>query len=112
MKLPWPVRLPWRRAAIERAAWLSDDTLLTIGWCLAPPDTVTASLAAGGSSRPLQARWVSYPRPDVDAAGGAGRVAIIRFPSPRDRHRSGTLTLGPAGASWSLTTHALQRFTA
>ena len=85
----WPteaaVRLPWRRATLEKAAWLSDDTLLTIGWCLAPPRELTAHIVAAGESRPADARWIAYPRPDVGAPYGAGGVTLIRFPSPLDR---------------------------
>ncbi len=47
MKLPWITRLPWRKATLERAVWLADDTLLTVGWCLAPPGDLTATLKTG-----------------------------------------------------------------
>ena len=103
------MRLPWRRAAVERTAWLADDTLLTVGWCLAPLGALTARLVSGGESRPVQARWCAYPRLDVEGPDGAGRVAVFRFSSPLDRYRSGKLVIGAGGTEWTLATRRLQR---
>jgi GT2 family glycosyltransferase len=97
---------------LERAAWLADDTLLTVGWSMAPPADVTAQLVTADGSHTLEARWATYPRPDLDVADGAGRVTIIRLPSPLHRHQPGTLTLRSAGAKWSVAMRDLPRFTA
>jgi GT2 family glycosyltransferase len=102
------MRLPWRRAAVERAAWLSDDTLLTIGWCTVALGPVAARIESNGALHDVDARWCAYPRPDVDAPGGAGRVSLYRFPSPLDRFKSGTLRVRSGNAEWTADMRRLQ----
>jgi O-antigen biosynthesis protein len=74
--------LPRTPGWIDNAAWLSEDILLAIGWCLArDTDTIRASCNGGDGPVSLDASWTSYGRADfADPGYPAGKVMTIRFP--------------------------------
>ncbi len=97
------------------ASWLSDDILLMIGWFHAEEErSPKVSLVLNEHPVPLEARYISYPRPDLtDADPRAGKVVTARFLRSEDAREplgsvmihTGTTTfaLGPLELSQAIT---------
>jgi GT2 family glycosyltransferase len=100
---------------VNYATWLSDDILLMVGWFHAKEKRVQkVSLRVDDHTVPLDARCVSYPRPDLkDAGHNVGKVLTARFlGSANAREPLGnlvvetettTFALGPLDLSHALT---------
>ena len=105
------MRLPWRRGYIESAAWLADDTLLAVGWCLAPAESLLGWTESAGQKTIVELRALGISRADLpDRPHAVGKVMILRFPAlAKARTLSGTLAIdGPAGR-FTTSPRALQR---
>src|SRR5205823_8733462 len=81
--------LRWREQTevsgyIDRAAWLSDDLLLLIGWFHAEPaEPLEACLIVDGQARPLEVRYTSYAKPNTPIADEtAGKLLTVRLLNP------------------------------
>src|SRR5262245_23645350 len=107
------MRLPWRRGYLEAAAWLADDTLLAVGWCLAPAASLTAILECGHDTCPLTLRATDISRPDLpDRPHPVGKALVMDFPpgTPPRRMR-GKLRFTAPGGTFVTTTQALDGVT-
>src|SRR5881227_4437041 len=69
---------------IDRAAWLSDDLLLLLGWFHAEPaQPLEACFIVDGEARPLEVRYTSYARPNTAIADEtAGKLLTVRLLHP------------------------------
>src|SRR3712207_1126004 len=87
------------------ASWLSDDILLIVGWFHAEGErSPKTSLILNGDPVPLEARCLSYPRPDLpDGDPRAGKVITVRFLRPDDARGSlGSLMVNTDSATFAL----------
>ena len=94
------MRLPWKRGCIESASWLADDTLFSVGWSLAPADTLRAWVEGAGQSCSLELRAIGVSRPDLpDRPHPVGKVMVLQFPDVKPtRTLTGNLVIdGPGG---------------
>ncbi|MDQ3919447.1 MAG: glycosyltransferase [Acidobacteriota bacterium] len=88
---------------IDRAAWLSDDMLLLLGWFhVEPGQTVEACLVSGGECVPLEVRHASYPKAGTPlAAESAGKMLTARLLQPAPGEGPWRLLLKTGGRAFS-----------
>jgi GT2 family glycosyltransferase len=90
---------------VNYASWLSEDILLIVGWFHAEGElSPKTSLILNGDTVSLEARCISYPRPDLpDGDPRAGKVITVRFLRPEDARGSlGSLMVNTDRATFAL----------
>jgi GT2 family glycosyltransferase len=107
---------------VDYASWLSDDSLLIVGWFHGDAeDPPQASLVLGDRAIPLDTCCISYPRPIIsDGDPRAGKLLTVHFRSREDargplgsmviRTNATPFALGPLDLSQAVTDlHTLVR---
>jgi GT2 family glycosyltransferase len=99
--VPEPAVAGW----VNYASWLSDDILLIVGWFHAQEKgPLRVSLNLNDRPVPLEARCMSYSRPDLpDADPHAGKVITARFLRPEEaREPLGSLVIYTGSTAFAL----------